>query len=78
MDSKLMFGYRKGQSTERPEADTNMNIVNEWESYPITGLHRPLGHHEFRAPIIFGQSPLHPQEMSQVLIFVKRFQGISQ
>ena len=29
MDSKLMFEYRKGQNMERPEVDTNMNILNE-------------------------------------------------
>ena len=30
MDSKWTFEYRKGQNMERPEADTNMNNVNEW------------------------------------------------
>jgi hypothetical protein len=30
MGSKLTFEYRKGQNVEPSEADTNMNIVNEW------------------------------------------------
>jgi len=39
---------------------------------------RPLEHHDFQAPIISGQLPLHHQEMSQVLIFVRWSQVLSQ